>query len=127
VKLDSVAEYLAAQGLGVIGTSLFMHSMPEKVKQGVLLLSGLGGTKIDPYLPGFYRAKFQVIVRHQDHQQGVALADQVKDALTLRQVQMTGAKFHFIQPIHEPVVFPVSKGDNLEISINFDAAYVATT
>ena len=124
MNLKPIAEYLESQGLGTGGRDLFVNYMPEDVQQGILLMNKLSGTPIDWELPGYRRSGFQLIVRHTDDEAGLLMAEQLSDALTLTNTTLTGMLVKVIRPKHEPVVYPVSKGDYLEISVNFEAIYV---
>lgn len=126
MKLEPVLQKLVDDGLGVAGQDLFVHRMPDTVTVGALLLSKLSGTPIDHELPGYRKTSFQVIVRHTDYVQGEQLAEQISSALTIRNAQVGSLKVKYIQPMHEPVIFPISEGDHLEISVNYDAVYVQT-
>lgn len=122
--LEALAQLLENAGLGVQGESIFVHMMPSTVGQGVLLLGPLSGTPIDHELPNYRKTHFQAIVRHKSYSSGKALAEAVSNALTLINTTLPGYNVKFILPRHEPVVFPVSEGDFLEISVNFEAVYV---
>lgn len=126
MKLDALAQILIDEGIATAGVDLFIHKMPSNIKVGVLLLNKLSGTPIDFELPGYRRTGFQVIVRHTDYAQGIMLANNVSTALTFKGVESTlgDMLIKHILPKHEPVVFPVSEGDFLEISVNFDAVYI---
>jgi len=126
MKFEPLADYLDGQGIVTKGQTLFIHYMPQTIKIGALMLGKLTGTPIDPELPGYYKTGFRIIVRHQDIVDGLAMANQIKDALNMRNVELPGMSIRYIVPKHEPVLFPISEGDHLEISINFDAVYVAT-
>jgi len=128
MDLHSVAVYLAEQdiGLRISGSekNLFVHHMPARVASGVLLRQSFVGTPVDHELPGFYKTSFQVIVRHGDYKKGEALALSVRGVLTIRMERQVGNMWvRHILPRHEPLVYPVSEGDRLEWSINFDAVY----
>ena len=126
MRLESIAEKLEVDGVGTRGASLFVHRMPENVDRGVLLLSRLAGTPINHELPGLRRTSFQVIVRDIDYASGYAKAEQISQLLSIENQLVGDMNIHWILPKHEPVVYPVSKGDLLEISVNFEAVYVAT-
>lgn len=123
MNLYPLAQRLHGLGIGTMGQTLFIRSMPATVTTGILLLSDLSGTQLDYELPGFKRTGFQVIVRHTDYAQGVALMGQVTAALTLLKTTVGDFYVHWIRPKHEAVVFPTSEGDLLEISVNFEAVY----
>lgn len=127
MKLEPIAEFLEDEGIGTAGKDLFVYHMPEGVSEGVLLVSPLSGEKIDYELPNYRVSKFQVIVRHSSYREGVALAVMVMNAITLSNTDVLNGIFvKYMRPRHEPVVFPSSKGDNLEISVNYDAVYIRT-
>lgn len=105
-----------------IDLPVFINFMPSTVKEGVLLLNKLRGAAID-HDTGLRRSSFQVIVRHVDQIQAIALAEQVMGALTMNRRQLEGAEVKYILPRHEPVVYPISEGGLLECSVNFDAVY----
>lgn len=112
---------------GVPDATIFIHHMPHDVPEGVLLLEGIGGTEIDPYLPKFRDTKFQVVVRSKYYDDAQALAQSISDVLDFSGEQLSGVFVKLIRPLHEPLVFPSSKGDHLEASVNFHAVYVITS
>jgi len=124
MKIEPLAEYLESEGIAKAGKDLFAYYMPDSVSEGILLISSLEGTPIDTELPGYRKTGFQVIIRHDDHVKGRALADQVSSALTMSNTTLTDMYVNYIRPRHEPVVFPSSEGDFLEFSVNYDANYV---
>jgi len=106
---------------------VFMFHMPETVTDGILILHNLAGAKLDPSLPGYKRAKFQTIVRSNNFENGYAKSKQIMDVFKVaaRKTQ-SNIYFHFIEPLHDPVAFPVSKGNFIEFSVNFETAYTET-
>lgn len=127
MNLEAIANYLVTQGVGISGQSLFVYRMPPAINEGILLISDLKGTEIDYELPGFKRTTFQAIVRHTEHVAGRALADLVSSTLTLENgFVLSNLLVRYIRPRHEPVMYPVSEGDYLEFSVNFDAVYIET-
>lgn len=126
MKLDVLAQALEDALVGKIGRDIFVHFMPDQIVEGVLLLNSLSGAAIDHELPGYRRSTFQVIVRHQDYDEGEALARTVAGILTMEYETFTGVTTRYVRPKHDPVVYPVSKGDNLEFSVNYEAVYILT-
>lgn len=126
MKLEPIAEYLHSLGIATPGKDLFAYSAPSSApNNSVLLVSPLTGTDIDYELPCFRRTKFQVIVRGSDHVEGVKLAEKIMDALTLENSSvMPEISIKYMRPRHEPVVFPSSEGDLLEVSVNYDTVYI---
>lgn len=124
MNVTGIAQYLQDQGWGTIGSSVFVYNMPESVREGILVLGPESGTRIDHYLPDFRKTSFQLIFRASDHGSGEEFAHRVSKSLTGDEIQMQGMYVKRIHPRHEPIVFPSSKGDLLEFSVNFDIVYV---
>jgi hypothetical protein len=123
MKLEPLAQYLKDQDIAIPGTDLFIYEMPSSVKVGILILTSLSGTNINYELPDYRKTTFQVIVRHTDHVKGRELAELVSSGLTMSGATLEGMSVNYIRPKHEPVVYPVSEGDFLEFSVNFDANF----
>lgn len=103
---------------------VFMYHLPETVTRAVLLLHNTNGAKLDPNLPDYKKGKLQAIVRSEDFESGYALAKLVLDTFKVVKRHAEGnVLIHFIEPLHDPVPFPVSKGNFIEFSVNFETAY----
>lgn len=112
---------------GFPSKEIFVYNMPEAVERGVLLLHSLNGAKLDRYIPDYKRANFQAIVRASDFKSGYALSESVMAAFkVIKRYQQDDVFFHFIEPLHDPVAFPVSKGNFIEFSVNFRTTYIET-
>lgn len=128
MNLEIIVARLSTAGLGVPGQTLFAHFFPPDIPQGIMVRSPLQGIKIDHYLPGFYCAKIQVIVRAQSQVNGEALAKQVMEAMqTSRNANWTdGTTTVFVRqslPETLPVRYPRSDGNGIEWSMHFDIVY----
>lgn len=128
MRLEEIAEYLVSLDIGLktrdSQKNLFVNYMGPNIPKGVLIRESYMGTPIDHYLPGYFRASFQIIVRDSDYVEGRRKADIILESLTVRQSRTIGSMYvRQILPRHEPLVYPVSEGNRLEWSINFDAAY----
>lgn len=128
MRVEPLIDYLEAQSVGSKGKDLFANFFPQKTELAVMIHSGLMATPIDAELP-LYRAaaKFQVVVRCRDYAAGFALMQAITDALITEQRRQIGNMlFNFIRPFHEPLDYPLSTGNLIEISVNFDCNYVLT-
>lgn len=65
---DDIAEYLAAQGIGTVGTDIFVDHLPDLPDSCVAVMQ-TGGQQPSIYLPT-KRPTFQVIVRNATHPGG---------------------------------------------------------
>jgi Bacteriophage minor capsid protein len=109
----------------VQGESIFVFHMPFSVKTGVLLLHNLNGAKLDCELPGYKKAKFQAIVRSSNFETGYQLSKDISKAFQgAKRITLDGVFYYFIKPIHDPVAFPTSAGDNIEFSVNYETIYI---
>jgi hypothetical protein len=123
--LKNMLTLLEQANLGQPGKSLFLFELPGSAEKAIVLLPQLSGTKIDHELPGLLRPGFQLVVRARDHLSGYDLANAAVEALTMNQdTQLDGILVKFVRPRHEPVPYPVSEGNYIEWSVNFDATYV---
>lgn len=129
----AMLDILVTAGVGVkgkpsasySGVSMYAGQMPDGVTNMVALMPALTGNKIDHELPGYRKTGFQLVVRSKDIVSGEALAKQVMDALTIRgETNITGFQIKYVLPKHDPVSYPLSDGNNIELSVNFDATYV---
>jgi len=118
--LESLVPVLRQAG---IAEPIMINHMPHRVRIGVLLLNKLAGAEIDHEIDGLRRSSFQAIVRHPEYAQGRQLAERVMDALQMARREIPGAEVKYIRARHEPVVYPISEGELLEFSVNFDAVY----
>lgn len=122
-----IVDYLATLGRGTIGQDLFADHMPEKVKQGILVLSRTP-TEINPYVSGLRNGQFKVIVRSDDDAQGMTLATTLVNDLTLLAIQqeiiLGNMQFKCLYPVHEPLKYPWSENGVTEFSISFSCVYI---
>jgi hypothetical protein len=123
MNLLPISDKLQALNLGVEGTSLFVDMMPSETVNGILLRNRLSGTPINWYLPGYLKGQFQVIVRAQTYDEGLALMNQVTSALTLYETSLGAIYIKYMRPKMLPVVFPLSNGENIEYSVYMDVCF----
>lgn len=129
MRLDLLADRLAAAGLGTPGTDIFEFEMAPEVRAGILLKLPLDGIPIDHELPGYHKGAVQAIVRAQKHATGEALAAKVQDVLTIAKLDLLdeegrGMHVNYLRAKTLPIVYPRSDGNGKEWSINLDACYV---
>lgn len=126
MKLQTLGALLQEAGLGVVGTSIFYHNMPDAT-EAILFREPLDGIRIDHELPGRYRHALQVIVRGTGMGPVKAKCDLVAAALTMGEREIAGMSVTFIRLSRLPILYPRSeKGGAVEGSINFDCCYVLT-
>lgn len=123
MNLLPLAEKLEADGVGVMTDTIFINMIPVEAPTGVLLRNPLQGTLIDYELPGFYKTTFKVICRAPNYAEGEALIQAVFDSLTVIEAQVGPMYVKHMRPRTKPVVFPLSKGNLLEFSADFDVCF----
>lgn len=125
MKLTEVAVYLAAEGLGVIGQSLFVGEMPATCTRGILLMDTYSGSRIDHELPGWRDTGFRVVIRHDNYEAGEALAEQVSAKLTLqRNVQMGSILVRMMLPYNDPKPYRRSESGVWEFETDVETIYI---
>lgn len=105
----------------------FKHRVPSQVKANktVLFMDGYGGTEINHYAKGYFRAQFIVVVACADYEEGRALMKEISDSLTLYEVDLPGMRVQQCLPANLPVSYPVDDSDLVEHAVTFDIAYVS--
>lgn len=124
-----LVDLLENNGVAVKGVSLFVNMLPAEAQLAVLLRSPLAGTKINYELPGYFpNAKFTVVVRTPaaQYQAGLDLLAAATDTLTMSDTQVENQFFNYCRPSTLPVTFPLSKGNLLETSVQFEANFVVS-
>lgn len=127
MKLESIAEKLEQAAVGTRGQKVFVNHMPPAITVGVLLREPFGGTLIDHELPGFRKTSFQMIVRSNNDMaaalvlMAAACAAIVTEAETL---YPQGVFIKYLRQRHEPLRFPITPGNALELLVNIDVCYV---
>lgn len=128
MNIDAFGDLLEDAGLGTKGVDLFKHEMPDDAKVGILLRLPYEGVPIDHELPGYFRTKFQVIVRAARDATGWDLANRIQAALTFgeRDLTVEGSvvmRANFCRPRTLPLSYQRSDGNGKEWSIHFDFCF----
>lgn len=123
MNLSDVAEYVEDLGYGSQGKNLFIHHVPTTATKGIFLLSPLSGDRIDYELEGYKKTSFQVIVRDPNYQDGHELSKTLMKELRLANQDLASTHVIYMRPRHEPIVYPNSDGDYLEMSVNYDVCF----
>lgn len=123
--LDNIAVLLRATTVrNLPRNSVFVHTIPANVPTGAMLASGYQGMKIDPELPGYHKGSLQLIVRAKTSLAAEEIAQEISEILDFEGREVGDILINYIRPRHLPVVFPSSKGDHYEASVNFDICFV---
>lgn len=121
--LLSVAQLIYEAGIASAEETLFINMMPIAVNNGILLRSPINGTKIDYEINGYYNTEFKVIVRTTNYQTGAEMMQSVFNALTLTDVIANDILIKQCYPDNEPISYPISEGNILELASDFKIAF----
>lgn len=129
LTVEHIVARLAASGLGIAGKDLFAYHMPETIKQGLVVTSRLEGEEIDEGMGSYRRGTFQIVARSPSFPTSAQLVRRAATAVALRGWQTLPAAgaapataVLFIRAQAEPILFPVSDGDLVEASVDFEFA-----
>jgi hypothetical protein len=123
MNLLPLAQKLEDVGLGIQSETIFINMIPVECPQGILLKNSVQGTKINYYLPGYFKSQFKLIVRSSSYTNGETLASAVAAALTINETQLGSMYFKYIRPATKPVAFPLSNGNLIEFAVDFDVVF----
>lgn len=126
IKLEAVREILENEGIAKFGEDLYIYAMPEGVQNGILLTDDTDSpTEVDEYIPKLKKSDFRAIVRGNGYQKAMALANRVSAALNKYDYEATnGLKFLRLKPTYDPIAYPLSESDVIEVSVNLWTAYI---
>lgn len=127
---DILESKIEAADLGRPGETLFRSFMPAEVKIAIMTRVPLDGIPFDPYMPGRYVGRIQVITRHTDPVEGGLLAASIQKVLTVwgpetypANEERGEAMISLFIPETLPIQFPRLDGDGLEWSQHFKTAF----
>ena len=126
MKLKAVAEILANAGIATPGVDLYIYAMPEPQQEGIILVDDTDSpTEIDEYIPKLKKSDFRAIIRGKDYDTAMELALTVQQALNKYNYEASnGLKFLRLKPTYDPIAYPVSESDVIEVSVNLWTAYI---
>jgi hypothetical protein len=131
MRIDLFAKQIEAAGYGIIGQTIFIHSMPAQ--KGILLKLHLDGVEIDPYLPKYYaNAELQVIVRWPASEStvGETLANNILNLFHNKHNVIYNDGLADVMKVNQcyaatkPIRYPLSDGNFIEWSTNFRINFV---
>lgn len=131
MNLDCIAQVLIDAGLAQgFGQDIFPQHMPAQVEEGMLLRLPMEGVPLNHYIPGYFKGRFQVILRSKSMDTGEPKASQICQALNMREVTFSGADGHLLMrvlqcfPVTLPINYARTDANVFEWSCNFLAHYV---
>lgn len=111
-------------GLGTVGSDIFAYHSPPEAHNCIIVYPSNDPPQIDPELPDYFRAKFQVIVRNSDYVAGIDVCKQAQAALTFTNTETAQMRVKDCRPLYQARIYRRSASGDLEMSINFSIIYV---
>lgn len=118
--VSDVATYLAANGVGTLGTDLFFSYYPDTESALVSVLD-TGGPQPEPYVP-IYMPTFQIFIRSTSYALGKAKLETVRDLLHRQfndRLVENGTYFYYIVAQSNGGHIGRNEAGKDEFSINF--------
>jgi len=115
VLLDQVASYLAAQGIGTVGTNLFKGTMPDSPVKCISITAS-GGPRVKG--DALHRPRIQISVRDISYPVGLVTTQSVFDALD-HKVVILGTLHGRFRPEGEPGMFTRDVNERFVFPLNF--------
>lgn len=124
MRLEPIMKFIEDNTSLKQGKDLFLHSMPPTVREGVLIVTENAGNQVDHEIKGVFKGRYQVITRGMDYGRATDRAYELFELLNLLEQDLTDYVVTYSRPRHTPnPIGGRSKGDLIEMSINFDFRY----
>lgn len=131
--LEDLGNYLRAQNVAGIGSSVFVYTLKEN-DVGAMLTAHTSGVLASLDIPDYYKGPLQLVVRATNPKDAEQQATAIVKVLSSTEKQKLGQaigftlptiQVNYVYPRHLPVVYPRSDGNYYEASVNFDICFVA--
>jgi hypothetical protein len=125
--LDELAGYIAAQGLGTLGTSLFLGRLPPTPDSVIALRESGGPPPINTFDASYERPSLQVLVRGSAYTSARLQAERLYQALTtVANTAISGVWYIHVTPDGPPTLLEHDESGrpilvfNLEVEKEFE-------
>lgn len=118
--LVEVANHLEAEGLGVVGETIFVNEMPDTCDEGVLIFSTGEGFKQHTNIGRYYRGAATFAVRSRTASAGNSLSQQVFDSMSFEGKQLGACRVAVSKPEALPQSFGRNEGGHIEWLLSFE-------
>ena len=106
------------------GTNLFINQMPIDTPMALMLKNSYAGIEIDPYIPGMRSGKIVLVGRGTNYQKLSELMHHAIEVLRINDSRLSDTiHAHSIRPMTEPLVYPTSIANQVEMSVNVSVKY----
>lgn len=127
MNLEAIADRIVGLRSLVKGTSIFVNSMPDTCKFGVLLIPPYHGTPINHEMPGYVVSEFRLVVRGENYVTTNALANQLVGDLTINKETVIGdMSVKQMHPMNLPRPYRRSVGGFHEFEVDVGIVFGTT-
>lgn len=106
------------------GSNLFAHHMPLDTQMAIMLKNSYAGISVDPYMKEMRYGKIVLVGRGTNFQKLHELVIHASDILRITNVRISDEiHAHVVMPTTEPLVYPTSIANQLEMSVNISVKY----
>lgn len=116
---ENLATYLASNGQGTLGSSIFLGSMPD-TSSNAILLEDTGGLEPNRYIT-IKKNTVQVTIRNKSYRTGITKANAIYDLLhqSYDQTNIGGEDVMLIEALSEPNYLGKDESGRYLFSVNF--------
>jgi hypothetical protein len=119
VMLKEIGTYLQSQGIGTLGTDLFLGLMPDQPDNCITLFQ-YAGSPPDLHWSGEYPG-LQVLVRDKSYPAGKAKIEQiVRELHGLHETVLGGTRYLLIKARGSPEILKRDANNRVELFVNFE-------
>ena len=119
MKLKEIGAYLQSQGIGTLGTDLFLGLMPDQPDSCIVLFEYAGSTP-DLHWNGEYPG-LQVRVRNKSYAMARAKIGEVMEKLHgLHEQTLAGTRYLLIKARGSPEILKRDASNRVELVLNFE-------
>lgn len=123
--LDEIAAYIATNGHGTVGTTIFKGRMPEAPADAIALHEYGGGSPDfthDSDTPIMESPRVQVMVRHSSYSTGRTLIEAIyRDLCRVHNQSLSGTYYYRLIPQQSPFYLRRDENERVEFTVNFQA------
>ena len=123
-QIKSIANYLEQTGVSAIGQDLFIYYSPPEANNCTILFPSADPPVIDPDTPGYFKGKFQTIVRNTRHDLGMDQCIILSNTLTLIDTDLDDIYVKMCRPMYQPRVFRRAESGFIEFSVTYDIRFI---
>lgn len=123
-NIDDLGTVMEGKGLGTVGIDIFCLFAPPEKTNYALLYPSADPPVVDPELPGYYTGKFQIIVRHVDHAEGLDKCKAIAEAMTFNNLETTNLLIRRCRPLTQARIYRRSESGSLEFAVSYDIRFI---